>query len=260
MAYRNWSKLAKIATIPNNEFVIAIECLRIMEATSTFTLPNQFSVWVGKKIFAQSDLDLVLTEYYKKRLESRLKNRGTHTNEKNSIESIVLSLPTHLPIPSNWVLTSKPSSLRPPFPLLTPPPSLLSLPSQLTQSIPSTSCHKNITYLLLQPYVIQPAFSTSDLPSSFFTSTSIQGIIPEIIAANTPILGNTSIDPQFQAPYVTPMPYPGVPGSPFFEEPMSTSFWKDLRICVMTTKWSLLRKSADYLGIVRCLPLAMLDL
>ena len=135
-------------------------------------------------------------------------------NEENSIESIVLSLPTHLPVPSNWISTSKPSSTRPPLPLLTPPPSLSSLPSQLTQSIPSASYYNNITCHPLQLYDTQPTLSTSDLPSSSFTSTSI---IPEIMIANTPILESTSTSPSFQAPYVTLMPYPGTPGSPFFE-------------------------------------------
>ena len=91
-------------------------------------IDNQFLVWVAKKVFAQSDLDLVLTEYYKERLKSQLKNRKTHTNEQNSTESIVLLLPTHLFIFFDWISTLKLSSLRPPFPLLTPPPSPLSLP------------------------------------------------------------------------------------------------------------------------------------
>ena len=104
-----------------------------------------------------------------------------------------------------------------PFLFLTLPLSPLSLPSQLTQSIPSASCHKNITCPFFQLYVTQPAFSTSDLPSSSFITTSIQGIILEIMAANTPILGSTSIGPQFQAPYITSLPYPGAPSSPFLE-------------------------------------------
>ncbi len=112
------------------------------------------------------------------------------------------------------------------FPLLTAPLFLLSLPSQLTQSIPSASCHNNITCAPLQPYVTQPTLSTSDLPSSSFTSTSIQGIIPEVMAANTPISERTSTCPQFQAPYVTSMAYAGAPGSPFFEGANISKFWK----------------------------------
>ena len=37
------------------------------------------------------------------------------------------------------------------------------------------------------------------------------------MAANTPISGSTSTGPQFQALYVTLMPYPGASNSPFFE-------------------------------------------
>lgn len=70
MANRSRLKAAKIVTIPNNEFLIHIKCLGIMEATPTFTLSNQFLVWIAKKVLAHYDLDLVLTEYYKERLEA----------------------------------------------------------------------------------------------------------------------------------------------------------------------------------------------
>ena len=177
-----------------------MEYSRIIEPAPTFELPNQFLVWVTKKVLAQSDLDLLLTEYYKERLESQLKNRETYMNEDNSTESTILSLPTHLPVPIDWISSSKPSSTRPPFPLPTLPLSPLSLPSLSTKSIPSASCHNNITCPPLQPYVTQPTLSTSDLPSSSFTSTSIQGINPEVMAANTPNSESTSTGPQFQAP------------------------------------------------------------
>ena len=36
------------------------------------------------------------------------------------------------------------------------------------------------------------------------------------MATNTPNSESTSTGPQFQAPYVTSMPYPGTPRSPFF--------------------------------------------
>ena len=44
--------------------------LIMMETTLIFALSNQFLVWVAKKVFVQSDLDLVLTKSYKERLES----------------------------------------------------------------------------------------------------------------------------------------------------------------------------------------------
>ncbi len=80
----------------------------MIEATPTFTLPNQIQVCVAKKVLAKGDLDLILTEYYEERLECRLKNRKTHMNEDNSTQPTVLSTP-NLPIPSNWILTTKPS-------------------------------------------------------------------------------------------------------------------------------------------------------
>ena len=208
----------------------------MMEATPNFALPNQFLVWVAKKVLAHYDLDLVLTDYYKERLESQLKNRETHTNENNSTESTELLLPTHLPVPINWISPSKSSTKRPSFPLPTPSPSPLSLSSLLSQSVPSTSCRNNTTCLPLQPCVAQPTLSTSDLPLSSFTSISIQGITPKVMAANTPTSESTSTGPQFQAPYVSPMSYPGALGSPFLKELILANFWKGLKICAMITK------------------------
>lgn len=68
-----------------------------MEATPTFALLNQFLVWKAKKMLAQCDHDLVLIEYYKKRLESRLKNGKKHTNKlilTEITELTELQLPT----------------------------------------------------------------------------------------------------------------------------------------------------------------------
>lgn len=93
---RNWLKIAKIASISNNKFVIAIKCFEIMETILIFTLLNQFLVWMTKKNFLQFDLNLILTEYYKKRLKSQLKNKKTHINEKKLTKSIELLLPTYL--------------------------------------------------------------------------------------------------------------------------------------------------------------------
>ena len=138
-------------------------------------------------------------------------------NEDNSTESTVLLLPTYLPIPIDWISSLKAPSTRPSFPLSIPPLSPLFLPSLSTESIPFASCHNHIICSSLQPYVTQPTFSTSDLPSSSFTSTSIQSINPEVMTANTPNSESTSTGVQFQTPYVTPIPYPGAPGSPFFE-------------------------------------------
>ena len=56
-----------------------MESTRMTKPVPTFELPNQFLVWVVQKVIVQSDFDLLLTEYYKERLKSRLKNRETHT-------------------------------------------------------------------------------------------------------------------------------------------------------------------------------------
>ncbi len=209
--------MTDIATIPNNKFVIAMEYSTIIEPAPTFEFSNQFLVWVSQKVLERSDLDLLLTEYYKKRLESQLKNKQTHMNEDNSTESTVLLLPTHLLVPIDWISSSKPSSTRPLRPLPANPLSPLFFSSLSTKSITSTSCHNNITWPPFQPYVTQPTLSISDSPSSSFTSTSIQGINPEVMAVNTPNSKSTSTGPQFQAPYVTLILYSGAPGSWFFE-------------------------------------------
>ena len=54
---------------------------------------------MAKKVLTQSDIDLVLTEYYKERLEFRLRNRETAINENNSTEPTILTITTYLPIP-----------------------------------------------------------------------------------------------------------------------------------------------------------------
>ena len=61
-----------------------------------------------KKVFALSGSDLILTKYYKERLESQLKNRKIYINEKNLTESIILSLPINILIFSEWISTLKP--------------------------------------------------------------------------------------------------------------------------------------------------------
>ncbi len=86
-------------------------------------------VWVAYKVLGQWDLDLLLTEYCKERLESQLKNGETQMKGDNSKESTLLSLPTHLPVPIDLIFSSKPSSARPPLPFPTPLFSLFSLPS-----------------------------------------------------------------------------------------------------------------------------------
>ena len=103
----------------------------MIEIAPIFALSNQVLVWIAAKVLAHYDLDLILTKYYKERLDSQLKNKKTYINESNLTESTVLNIP-NLSICLTWISTSKPSSTRPFFLFLISPLSPLSLPSALT--------------------------------------------------------------------------------------------------------------------------------
>ena len=105
-----------------------------MEETLTFVLPNEFFIWIAAKTLANSNFDLVLTEYYEKRQESRLKNKKTHLNDVNLIES-ALSIISNLPLPLDWISSTKPSLTGPLSLLFTPLLSPLFLPSSFAQLI-----------------------------------------------------------------------------------------------------------------------------
>lgn len=106
---------------------------------------------MAKKVLAQLDLNLVLTEYYKEKLESQLKNRKIYTNGFIWIESTDL---TKLQILTDWTpytkLLSTRSSLLPPSPrffLLFLSPNITLLPS--TSTIISLSFFQSHSYLPL---------------------------------------------------------------------------------------------------------------
>lgn len=82
-------------------------------------------------MFVQCDLDLVLTEYHKERLESQLKSKERYLNKPVLIE---LTQSTRLQIPTNCILYTKSSFLRPSYLPLSPPSLPLSLFSNLTIS------------------------------------------------------------------------------------------------------------------------------
>lgn len=48
-----------------------------MEKITTFVLLYEFFIWVAPQFLANYNLNLLLTEYYKKRLKSELKNKET---------------------------------------------------------------------------------------------------------------------------------------------------------------------------------------
>ena len=51
-----------------------MESTRIIELVPIFELPNLFLVWIAQKVLSLLDLNLLLTKYYKERLNPRLKN------------------------------------------------------------------------------------------------------------------------------------------------------------------------------------------
>ncbi len=114
---------------------------------------------MAQKVLARSDLDLLNTEYYKKRLESQLNNRETYTTDHISTESTKL---TGLRLPTDCFSNIKllPAKF---FPLTTPLlPLSLTLPIHLfIRPVPSCNhsclhfdpkrkvslCHSTITFL-----------------------------------------------------------------------------------------------------------------
>lgn len=93
---QNRLKYGKNDRIPNTKFTIKIESTTIIKSAIEFKLLNQFLVWVAQKVISLSDLDLLLTKYYKKRLNFQIKNGIT-----NTIDYTLTEL-TELQLPANW--------------------------------------------------------------------------------------------------------------------------------------------------------------
>ncbi len=203
-----------------------MEYSRIIKPAPTFELPKQFLVWLAQKFLARSDLDLLLTEYYKERLESQLKNRKTHMTNH------ILTEPTEstgLRLPTDWTSNIKPSpaKLFPP----TPPPSSLSLPSSVNFLTPLVSSHN------LDPErKVSSSYSTVNLSSvGTIEKSSKQGVKGKVtqvesISSKDSLkdLSSASIPMYSRAV----MPYPGLPGALFFEESNITDFLESYsRMC-----------------------------
>ena len=184
---------------------------------------------MAKKVLAQFNLDLVLTEYYKDQLESQLKNRETSINDDNLTKSTASTIQTHLSVSIDWIPLAKPSLLRPFFPLLIPPSSPLSLPSLSIQAISFVSYCHNHTCPNTPLSIAGLTFSESSLSIYFFVNTNTREVNQEVMAANNPNTENTLTQPLFQALYIMPMPYRGAPGSPFFEKANVSKFLKRLK-------------------------------
>ena len=229
-----------------------------METVPIFVLANQLLVWVVGKVLVYYNLDLVLTEYYKKRLDFQMKNKKTYTNEDKLTESIVLNI-LNLSVPFAWISTLKPSSTRPLFPFFTLLLYLLSLLSQLTSSILSISYYNNITCFFCQIYVTTSSLPISAPPLLSLSSISIQGISKKVMAANTLNSESTSTSPQLRLLMLRLCHIQEQLMVCFLMEPILAYLWKGLRICAMTIKCQSLKKSIAYLNIMRCLPPDMLD-
>lgn len=105
--------MANTDTIPNHEFVIIIEYLKIIKPASISELFNQFLTWMAQKVIVQLNLDLLFAKYYKEKLESQLKNREIYTTDH------ILTELTRLQLFTNWIFHKKtaPTNLFPFTPL-----------------------------------------------------------------------------------------------------------------------------------------------
>lgn len=158
---------------------------------------------------------------------------------------------TYLRIPTDWTAGTKPSSTRPSHLLLTPPLSPLSLPSPPTTSVLPLSLHNNSFSSFSQ-------FQISDFSCFKPTlSPSPSKLNQSVMETNPPDTGNVPTPPQFQASYIMPMPYPGAPGSPFFERANVTEFLERYENMCEDYRISLVEKSAAYPCIAKCLPPGM---
>ncbi len=217
--------MTNIAIIPNNEFVIAIEYSGIIEPTPTIELPNRFLVWLTLKVFARSDFDLLLTEYYKERLESQLKNRETNTTDHILTESTEM---TGLRLPTDCSSNIKPLSVK--YFSLTPPLSPLSLTLSINLSIPPASSYKHSCLYFDPNRKVSPCYSTvTPLSVGTMEQSSKQGVegkvtLGESISSNDSLKDSSSASIPIYSRAV--MLYPSSPRALFFEGSKITDFFE----------------------------------
>lgn len=147
---------------------------------------NQCLVWVARKISMQSDLDLVLVEYYKDQLEFQLKNKETSIDNNNLTELTVSTIQTHLFIFIDWIFLLKFLLIKLYFSLFTPLFSLLFLSFLFIQALSSICYCYNDTYPKIPLSITRPTFLESNLLLTSFFSTNIRKINQKIMAINTP--------------------------------------------------------------------------
>ena len=188
----------------------------MMEAAPHFALPNQLLVWVAEKVFAHFDLDLVLTEYYKERLGSQLKNRETHTKAPVLTE---LNELTGLQLPTDWTPRTKSSPLRPSNFPPSPPPSPLSLSPKLTLFSATLLTSLSFSQQSSYPHLSHYSSVESCTPKMTNSTNDIK-----MTEQDTSTSDNISLASVVQIPYIMAMPYPRIPSTSFFEGSNITNF------------------------------------
>ena len=178
-----------------------------MEISATFVMPSRILSWLGAKILADCDTELVLEEYYKERLETRLKKKKEKTEKQSTATD-----PPRLNLLQYQNFREKPSLTRPDsYPLPTPPSSPITPP--FTDSSCFCYCHLADCIGKFIPGPAIPnsrAMTDSDKPSQA-TPVDSDSMEPESAA-------NPASSLLFQLSYPPiVMPYQGSPGTLFFE-------------------------------------------
>lgn len=209
-----------------------------MERTPTFALPNEFLIWVAAKFLANYDLNLLLTEYYKEKLESQLKNGNIQTYPY--ITSAKLTNISRLNLSTDPKTYNKPSDLRPFFcTLLTPPFSPIPTPITLSNSLSiSCPCLSSHFFPLFQ---LSPDVKTFDIAKDISISartmfeSSMENTDGSISMLSNPNFSKESMPASIPVYSHMVMPYPGTPKTPFFEGSNVTNFLD--RHCQMCTDY-----------------------
>ncbi len=187
---------------------------------------------MAQKVFAQSDLDLLLTKYYKETLKSQLKNREKYTTDYILTESTELN-GLRLPNDCSSNINPLPAKCFP----LTPPLSPLSLTPSINLSITSSPSH-NYSCLHFDPKrKVSPCHFIVTLPSvGTMEQSSKQGVKGKITSVES-ISPKDSLKDSSSASipmYLRAvMPYPSSLGALFFEGSNITDFFESYnRMCI----------------------------
>ena len=180
-----------------------------MEISVTFVMPSRILSWLGTKILADPDTELVLDEYYIERLETRLKNDQEKTEKQSTATD-----PPRLNLLYYQNFREKPSLTRPnSYTLPTPLSSPITPPFTDSSCFCFCFCHLADCIGKFTPGPTIPnsfAMTDSDKPSQA-TPVDSDSMEPESAA-------NPASSLLFQLSYPPiVMPYQGSPGTLFFE-------------------------------------------